>query len=168
MDTERSGGGKQANGHAEPQSSGPLADSIAQFDTKDVTATVQNPPAATHGHAKGQANGHVNNSASEPAGNGYANNNGDGKGVPATNGLHGQRRKPSAKLREAPKRAGASRAAAAGLTEQRGPWSRASVAFREMFRKRALIASRDKKGAVFTLLLPVLAVAFVLVSAPAC
>lgn len=35
--------------------------------------------------------------------------------------------------------------------------------FREMVRKRALVASRDVKGAFFTLLLPVLAVAAVLV-----
>lgn len=38
--------------------------------------------------------------------------------------------------------------------------------FREMLRKRALTASRDVRGAVFTLLLPILAVAAVLVSLP--
>ena len=48
--------------------------------------------------------------------------------------------------------------------DERTGFHRGLVAFREMLRKRALIASRDKKGAVFTLLLPVLAVAFVLVS----
>lgn len=42
-------------------------------------------------------------------------------------------------------------------------WQQAR-AFREMLRKRALIASRDIRGAVFTLLLPILAVAAVLVT----
>lgn len=42
-------------------------------------------------------------------------------------------------------------------------WQQAR-AFREMLRKRALTASRDVRGAVFTLLLPILAVAAVLVS----
>jgi hypothetical protein len=41
-------------------------------------------------------------------------------------------------------------------------WQQAR-AFREMLRKRALIASRDVRGGVFTLLLPILAVAAVLV-----
>lgn len=41
-------------------------------------------------------------------------------------------------------------------------WQQARC-FREMLRKRALTASRDVRGAVFTLLLPVLAVAAVLV-----
>jgi len=52
---------------------------------------------------------------------------------------------------------------AGGEGDERTGYHRGMVAFREMMRKRALIASRDKKGAVFTLLLPVLAVAFVLV-----
>ena len=43
-------------------------------------------------------------------------------------------------------------------------WRRHARHFREMVRKRALAASRDGRGAVFTLLLPVLAVAAVLVS----
>ena len=42
-------------------------------------------------------------------------------------------------------------------------WQQAR-AFREMLRKRALIASRDVRGGVFTLLLPILAVAAVLVT----
>ena len=54
-----------------------------------------------------------------------------------------------------------------GLHLKRQPssqlWQQAR-AFREMLRKRALIASRDIRGAVFTLLLPILAVAAVLVT----
>ena len=42
-------------------------------------------------------------------------------------------------------------------------WQQAR-AFREMLRKRALVASRDMRGGVFTLLLPILAVAAVLVT----
>ena len=161
---DSSGGGKQTNGPAEQQSSGANANSNT-LDIRDVSATLQNLPATTNGHASGHANGHAIESSSEPAGNGYTDKHSHSKVMPAANGLHSQRQKPSPKLPEAPSWARASRAAAARLTEQRRPGSRALVAFREMFRKRALIASRDKKGAVFTLLLPVIAVAFVLVRA---
>mmetsp|Transcript_7891 Transcript_7891/g.23248 ORF Transcript_7891/g.23248 Transcript_7891/m.23248 type:complete len:2373 (+) Transcript_7891:472-7590(+) len=50
----------------------------------------------------------------------------------------------------------------AGAYQPPAGWHRHVRHFREMVRKRALVASRDVKGAFFTLLLPVLAVAAVL------
>ncbi len=137
---------KPANGH-----------STAQNEGASAGAALAKPAGVT---TNGHANGHTNGSADVT---------GQQKPLPsaaktasaALNGHHGQRH-TSGGVRRQPSAAEPTSAAA-----ERSSGSRALVAFREMYRKRALIASRDKKGAVFTLLIPVLAVAFVLVSCPA-
>ena len=164
-----SSSGKHANGHAGPHSAASEAARDPQPGFEDITDTLHSSSTATNGHADGHANGHAGNGAEETHGNGHISDRGPSKGAsPATNGVHGQPRKPAGNLQSAWGWAGTSGATAAAATERRRPGSMALVAFREMFRKRALIASRDKKGAVFTLLLPVIAVAFVLVSTLAC
>lgn len=55
-----------------------------------------------------------------------------------------------------------------GDATARGGWRNELRCFGEMVRKRAIVASRDVRGAFFTLLLPVLAVAAVLVGTVLC
>ena len=137
---------KPANGHSGAQNKG-------------VTAGAAVPKlagATTNGHVNGHANGNAD--ATEPQ---KPLTRAENMASAALNGRDAQRQ-TSGKTQRQPSASAPSSAAA-----EASSGSRALVAFREMYRKRALIASRDKKGAVFTLLIPVLAVAFVLVSFPA-
>ncbi len=135
--------GKPPNGHSPAQHAGASAGPV-----------LSKPGGAmTKGHANGHANG--NAGVTDPQ-----------KPLPsvaktastARNGHHDQRQ-TFGEVRRQPSASAQSSAAV-----ERSSGSHALIALREMYRKRALIASRDKKGAVFTLLIPVLAVAFVLVS----
>ena len=118
-----------------------------------VPPTGRSVSAATNGHANGHANGNAEDTGAQKPAPSVAKT-----ASPAAKGRQGQRQ-TSGEMRRQLQTADPATAAAA----ERSSGPRALVAFREMYRKRALIASRDKKGAVFTLLIPVLAVAFVLV-----
>ena len=135
--------GKPANGHAGAQTKG---GSVRGALPKPAGTT-------TNGHANGHANGMAGVTDPQKLWSSAAK-----KASAAFDG-HDNKQQTSGKVRRQPSAAAQSSGAA-----ERSSWSRALVAFREMYRKRALIASRDKKGAVFTLLIPVLAVAFVLVN----
>ena len=134
---------KPANVHSSAQSGGVSAGAAL---AKPAGAT-------TNGHANGHANGDAVVAGPQKPLPSAA------KTAPVALIGHNHQQQTSGEVRRQ-----RSTGAPSSASAERSSGSRTLVAFREMYRKRALIASRDKKGAVFTLLIPVLAVAFVLVS----